>query len=367
MKEICLDKARSQVAHILSSMAQTRPCDEKTRSEWLKILSQWECWEPCMTLLEQSSDQKTSEHVEQIIMKIKILNICLHRTDDAIKSCCMLTKKFCLHFEDILTLVFPKILSPGDTLQRIKFCNALAHSFAEISDKILCLEHIAFLYDKKIHNETALSEAYQNILKLDSKNIRALKFFKSINSQLHNWEETIRYLKMLLSSVQYPEEKFRIAQELAVVSLYQLNKPEQALYFLNSYCEKSPLDTTTLKYDAYSALMDWKNCLKILLESLNKTKDVKEKSIICFKIGQIFTKIQEDANALTYFRKSSEYWPEILEPIEEEILIYMRRKEWHNLSESLLVLQDKLTNDENRKKIDDLHHMVLYGIQHEND
>lgn len=363
MNEAAQREAKVQISNIMSGIKKQSPLTETEREQFLAKLASFECWQPYLNILAQDSNLTPAQKIEHKIDAIGVLNLHLNQMPEAIKKCCQLVEDFELSFEDIRLKVFTRVLISGNYVQEVRFCEKIAGFFVEKKDQILCLEHIALLYDKRIHHESALSETYERILKADPKNIKALRFFKILHTQTGNWEEAAKYLKMLLLSVQYPEEKFRVAQELAGILLYQSRLPEQALQLLDRYCANTPLNTSTLRYDAHAGLHQWQGCLDVLHGCINLVEENKEKSILWFRIGQLCKQLQRDDEALDAFEKSYSTWAELIEAREEAILINLKNKNWDQLNSNLTELEKQLIGEEQKKKLELLKKMLSFGIQ----
>src|SRR5690606_33746452 len=121
-------------------------------------------------------------------------------------------------------------------------------------DQILCLERLCLLLEKKIFNESQLTSTYEKLLEIDPLNLKALRYFKLILVQDNEWADVASILQKLLKAVRHPEEVFRVAQELATVYLYHLDKPNEAIETIQKYCHKSPLDSSTILFDAYQRI-----------------------------------------------------------------------------------------------------------------
>ncbi len=110
-------------------------------------------------------------------------------------------------------------------------------------------------------------------MQLDPLNIKALRYFKLLFTQNYEWEKVVTMLRNLLTASKHARDVFRVGQELAAVLLYQLDRPQEAIDVVTKYCEGSPLDTSTISYDAYQRLNDWQGCLRILRECVLSVED----------------------------------------------------------------------------------------------
>jgi len=367
MTESAQLKPGALIRQTIESLRSGRAFTSEERKKGLRLLSDYECWLPYLDLLQHAPKEGKSSEPELLtstIESIRVHNIHLGHRDEAVKLCKKMLSGSGLTFEDFLVKVLPEIIEDGHYHQEVNFCRKIADSFSSSSCKIRCLEHIALLYDKRIHNENALSETYEKILARDPKNVRALRYFKVLHTQTGDWEEVTKTLKMLLLSVQYPEEGYRVAQELAGVLLYQLQEPNQAIQLLERYCAKSPLDTSTIQYDAYASLKNWAGCLKVLKRCLESVSEDNMKAILWFRMGQLYKQLDRKGEALDSFRSAADLWPQFLEPLEEAIHLHLDSKNWVQLEDTLGMLCDRVRGEEYLKKINQLKKIVGSELRH---
>src|SRR5690606_34589055 len=134
--------------------------------------------------------------------------------------------------------------------------------------------------------------------------------------QNNEWDEVVKYLNRLLQCVKHKAEAYRVAQELAAIFLYQLDLPEEAIKVINTYCAESPLDTSTILYDAHHRLADWNGCLKVLRECLLGVDEEPGRAVLHFKIAGISEQLGDYDGALENYMKAASQWPEFLDAYE---------------------------------------------------
>jgi tetratricopeptide (TPR) repeat protein len=209
-----------------------------------------------------------------------------------------------------------------------------------------------------------LAEAYDKLLSTDAGNLKALRYFKLVFTQSNEWEEVTRILKALLQNVTYPQEIYRVAQELAAVLLYQLNEPREALRVLDTHCSDSPLDTSTILYDAYETLGDLDGCLRILRQCLLSVSDDSGRSKLLYKIATIEEQRGDKSSALKHYTKSFEVWPSLLDAAEGIVSIAIEQKNWPLLEETLISLYDKIQDGRLRGQIEQATKRLKNGVEH---
>ena len=120
---------------------------------------------------------------------------------------------------------------------------------------------------------------------------------------------------------------------------------------MEKYCAQSPLDTSTIHYDAYASLQDWSGCLKVLNRCILTTEEDTVQATLCYRIGQLHTQLGNTAAAETSLQKSLELWPQFLEPLEELIHIAVSKKDWHSLKKYLETLENLIQGEDQKRKV----------------
>jgi tetratricopeptide (TPR) repeat protein len=293
----------------------------------VQTLEDYECWKPCVDLLTNW----TSVHTEQLSTRAKMAKICLYhlpRRADAARIVSELAATRDISFEKLERLILTQVIEPDDQHGLVFILENIWQSLTEQKDRVKCLERICLLYEKKIHDEDKLFEYNTKLLKVDPPNSRALRYFKVISAQSGDWPAVENYLARLVSSATHPKDVYRIAQELAAVQLYQLDKPSESLATVRKFCTESHLDTTTIEYDAYHRLGDWRGCSAVLRKLLEIANSNVERSIVNLKIA-----ITEEASgnvgeAFQRYLEAFELNCQNIEAIERLIQLLIKKRDW---------------------------------------
>lgn len=312
------------------------------RDEFIELFEQFECWTPFFKLLEEKQSKKSDRDIEDYIKAAKVQNIYLENTEKAADICLVIVKEFEISFSKFQMEILPRIIEHEDYEAEASILSHIADSYFTREDIITCYERLAMLYEKKIYNDTKLSNTFEKLIKFDSGNLRALRYFKLVYTQEQDWKNVAKLLVEILKNVKHKQEKFRVAQELATVYLYQLDQPKNAIEKIDLYCSDSPLDTTKIKFDAYSRMADWSNCLKVLENSLTLESDITVKAVIHYKIAELYEKMDQVEVAKKHYEKASLIWTDFIEPYEKMISIELKQKNWQQVIKLLDQLSDKV-------------------------
>ena len=166
------------------------------------------------------------------------------------------------------------------------------------------------------------------MLNLDPSNTKALRYFKAVFTQSQDWENVVRILKVLYESSKHRNDAYRIAQELATVYLFQLDLPQSCLDVLDAYCQGSPLDTSSLYYEASYRKRDWRGCLEVLESYLSKVDNDTNRAIIYLKMGELHELLNDIDSAIKCYELSYESQKTLLESLENLIEINIDLKNW---------------------------------------
>lgn len=321
---------------------------EVERQSSLHLLEQYECWGPYFRLIRKRLNDPKQRKPEDYIKLAKVQNQNLEDVFAAAETAANLVSDQDVSYQEFHETIIPQIVDFEDYASEAALLSAVCDRFPDVADRVKCLERLCMLYEKRTHNESQLIRTYEQLLQTDARNVKALRFFKLIHTQNAEWEDVVEKLKLLLDCVSHPQEIFRYAQEMATVYLYQLDMPEKAIKVLETYCAESPLDTSTILYDAYQALSDLKGCLKLLRQCLLNVNDDISRSTLHFKMAAIHEQLKEYDQAIENYEKASNLWPSFLDPIEGVISILTMKGDWKALQKWMRKLQD-LIKDEKLK------------------
>lgn len=234
--------------------------------------------------------------------------------------------------------------------------------FLKSEDAIMALERLCLIYEKKTHNEDYLRKSFEKLLRIDEFNIKALKYFKLIHTQSGEWVQVSSILQKMLAAPIHQQDRYRYAQELAGVFLYQLDLPEDCIKIIDGYCADSYLDTSTIHYDAYQRMGKWDGCLGVLLECLKSVKDNSSSSILHFKAGVLLEQMGQEQQAMNHYRQSIELWPRFILPVEKVIAIEIRRERWDELLEMLRYVHGLVKDNRSEASLGDVIDRLKEGL-----
>lgn len=151
---------------------------------------------------------------------------------------------------------------------------------------------------------------------------------------------------------------------MAAVYLYQLDQPRQAIEVIEQYCEGSPLDASTIYFDAYQRLGDWDGCLKVLRECLLSVDDDGSRSILHFKMAQLEERLNRFDQAQSNYEKSVNLNPKFFEPYENIIYLAIQKKDWQLARRWLDQLGQSIGDDGLKIHIDEALARMDKGLLH---
>lgn len=329
----------------------------------LELLGKHECWDPYFRLARKLLGNPTFKTQGLYTQIAKIQNLCLEDVFGATDTCISAVRELGLTYFKFTEEFLPQILESEDFASEATILSGVATIFRDHSDHVRALERLCLLYEKKLHNDRLLAETYDKLLEIDGGNLKALRYFKLVFTQNNEWDEVCRILKALLQNVSYPQEIYRVAQELAAVFLYQLNEPKEALQVLETYCSDSPLDTSNILYDAYESVGDSNGCLKILRECLLNVADDTGRAKLLFKIATMEEQRGDQTSALQQYQKAFTLWPPLLDAAEGIVNIAVEQKNWQLLEETLTSLLENTQDIRLRGQIDQAIRRLKNGVE----
>lgn len=281
----------------------------------LRSLESYECYSQVATLLNWRIDyavstdsHKFSDHIW--VMRTHYLgHESFPKFIEAARKCVKLLK---LPFALIRIHIAEEILGHDNFAEQAKFYLAVKEEFVNTSEKVLLLERLALIYEKKLFLEHEVEPLYKQILKLDHLNMKALRFYKLWYSLAGEWYSVAHHLEKLIEASSNLFEKQRAAHELAQLYLYNLNQAKEARDTLLEYCKNSQLDTRQTLIEVYERLESYNELLECLDEAEALTQDPLEKAEISLKKAQINLKTRNNDTAIAHMRRSIQVKPDFL-------------------------------------------------------
>lgn len=320
--------------------------------QFLPVLEQFECWAPAFRLISKVITDQNSKNVDHLIFLARVQNNFLEDAFAAAETCTRIVANHNIGFDVFIDDILPRVLGTEEQFSaEIAILSAVETRFSNKFDRVQCLERLCFLFEKKIHNEVLLAQAYERLITLEPNNLRALKYFKVVYTQNNEWEEVVGILQAMVANAVRPQERFRCGQELAAVYLYQLDMPDEAIAVIESHCSESPLDTSSLLYDAHQRQGNLHGCLLVLRECLLNVDDDFSRGIIHLKIADLHEKLGEIDQAFDNYVLASRLHPRLVDAIEGCINIAISKKNWTELLRWMLLLAERIEDESRIKQV----------------
>jgi tetratricopeptide (TPR) repeat protein len=323
------------------------------REEIIKKFEEYECWEPYFKIVNKNLEQLPNESFKNYTRLARVYYSYLEDPPTTAQVCSRAVGALKMGYKKFKEEFLPQVLFTDDWSTEALIFETIYEKFQETQDKVQCLERLSLLYEKKTHNEIKLQANYEKLLKVDPQNIKALRYFKLAYTQSGDWDEVIAILTILIRNSQHTQEIFRYGQELAAILLYQKDKPQDAIQALEKHCSDSPLDTSTIHFDAYQRLGDSQGCIRVLRQCLLNIDDTWGKAVIHYKIGEIEDQTNNPEKAVDEYSKSLKLSPSFLEPIEKIINIYLSKNDWKNTTLWIKELESKTKDPVLKQRINE--------------
>jgi tetratricopeptide (TPR) repeat protein len=312
--------------------------------ECLKSLEEYECWDHWFRLVDHHARKTPTEFGRD---QIRLAQVYLKYFDDvdAASMCCVaLVESSGLAFAEFKTEVLAKTIEQNDYAVEGLILQRVWEKFQSLDDRVSVVERLCYIYEKKIHNELLLNQFYERLRKLQPTNTKALRFFRTLNTQLQDWASVVEILRKLLAGARHPQEGFRYAQEMAAVYLYHMDDPEMAISIIEEHCSNSTLDTSTIHYEAYYRIGKIDGCLRVLRSCLLSIEDFHTRAVVHFRLASLYEQMNQLDLSLENYRKTIELYPQFVEAIEGIVSIGLRKGDWQLVKESLKKLGESLNS-----------------------
>lgn len=351
------DQVKQMVGQVMSGESLAREESQNYKS----VFRAYECWKPYIKLLEDSLQRSNNDDLEnEFVDLIYAFFRFYYDFNAAVKYSKDYLSKLKPEFETFRVRLLDQ-LDLAD-IEKTEYLKTLAGFFAR-QEQVKCLEYISTIFEKKLHDEKQLSGTYKKILSLEPKNLRSLRFFKTVYMQNEEWDQVADVLLKIIAASPHASEKYRVAHELSGVYLYQLDQPKKAIETLEMYCQNSPLDKSSLLYEAYAKGEQWDKCIDVLEKLLISLNDEQKKPFIFYRLGLLVARTGNLDKAREYLQKANEMAPQLWEPMEELIHVAILQKNWSELLVLLSELIDKVKNAGQKKLLEGLYEQLQDGIE----
>lgn len=323
---------------------RSKSVPEDELESYLDLMQDYECWQPLFGLV----NQQLASNKRQISCYMRLSVIYAHHLEDIPKlaeTCKSMVKALQLPYEEFRVMVLSKLIQDEDFEKEAVILEAIKEVLQDKLDRIVCLERLCLIYEKKKYDDFRMNSSYEALIQLDSANLKALRYFKTVHTQNEEWRKVASVLQQLYEATSHVNDRYRLAQELATIYLLQLNMPKEALDILETYCKGSPLDISSLAYEANYQLENWKNCLDILNAGLLKVESNEDRAVILLKIGMLWEFLENDDQAQEAFKLSHKENPKLFESLEQIIKFHVANRNWKDVIKYLVRMKDLLDDD----------------------
>jgi len=322
----------------------------------LKKFESFECYSQLVQLLlwrlENSSTAPHSRIFMDYLWVMRIHYLGLESFDGFVEAAKTCITRLKIPFSMIRIHCADEILGVENFFEQAKFFSEILNSFEDNSQKVLLLERLALIKEKKLFSEYEIEPLFRHITQLDPKNRKALKFFKFWYLNSGQPELAAKQLQTLMETAPNPHEQQRAAHELAQLYLYNLSEPEKARNILIRYCENSQIDTRRLLTEVLERLELYDDLLMSLAEAEKLVKDPQTLAQIKLKEGTVCLKANQPREAIIHLKESIKLFPGQLQAYEALINALITTEK---LDEVPLILEDMnnyVIQDSNKKSIE---------------
>lgn len=329
----------------------TTQINEEQLTQALDLFERYECWVPFERLIYSQLEASELQRADYYLRLARIYYLHFDDRQLLVALVKRMLKDLQVEYSYIRDEFLPRVIDGEDFRFEAELLETMVNLVDSKNQKIEILERLCLIYEKKLYKESALNSVYDHLVKLDPKNLKALKHFKVVYTQAYQWTKVIKILKDLYESSSHENDRFRIAHELATIYNYQLDEPEAAIQVIESLCVNSPLDTTTVHYDAYYRIKKWSKCQQVLKHYLRKTDSDFEKAVIFFKLGELEIKQENKQKAYDSYQKCLDFSPDFLEALEAMIELDIDKGNWSAVRSHLTTLESLVSSDYLQERI----------------
>jgi len=317
----------------------------------LEKLQDYECWSLYFRLLEAQIDNPKKRQLVHYVQTARAYAVHLEDIHKAAKVCVKLLKDLKLGYVDFREKALHVIIGEQEYENEAILLQAILPRLRNKEDVGACLERLCLIYEKKKYDESQLNRCYEKLIELDPANLKALRYFKVVYTQNNQWDKVVQVLQSLFQNARHITDRYRSAQELAAVYLYQLDQADNAVEIIEKHCSDSPLNTFTIHYEAYYRLQNWEGCLRVLRNYLKKIEGPLNKAIIYLKMGELEEQLKRLQEAEACFLHSLELAPRMLEPLENLIELNLEASRWDKVLFYLNRLHDLVDDPYLKEKV----------------
>ncbi|MBC7660149.1 MAG: hypothetical protein H7249_10605 [Chitinophagaceae bacterium] len=319
--------------------------------EVFDCLQSFECWTSYFHILEQQIDNPKKRQLTHYVRTARAYAVYLEDINKAARVCVKLMKDLRLSYLEFREKALYSIVDEQDYGNEAILLQAIYSKLKSKEDTIACMERLCLIYEKKKYDEYHLNRSYERLIELDPFNQKALRYFKIVYTQNNQWDKVAQVLQNLFTSAKHVNDRYRSAQELAAVYLYQLDSPQNSVDVIEKYCADSPLSTFAIHYEAYYRLQNWDGCLRVLAVQVKKVDGNLNKALLTLRMGDMHEKSRRPDDAIECYKNVLDLAPNLLEPLEKLADVYLKQHNWAAVLETLNTLDECLDDQFLKEKV----------------
>jgi tetratricopeptide (TPR) repeat protein len=314
-------------------------------------LQTFECWTSFFHLLEQQIDNPKRRQLAHYVRTARAYSVHLEDIHKAARISLKMMKDLRLSYQEFREKALYAIIDEQDYGNEGILLQAIYPKLKSKEDNIACMERLCLIYEKKKYDEGNLNKSYERLIELDPYNQKALRYFKIVYTQNNQWDKVAQVLINLFTSAKHVNDRYRSAQELAAVYLYQLDEPGNSIEVLERHCADSPLSIFAIHYEAYYRMQNWEGCLKVLQDQIKKVSGDLNRALLTLRVGEMFEKLRRVDEAIAAYKRVLDLAPNMLEPLEKLSDIYLRQEDWTAVIDTLNILDQSLDDQFLKNKV----------------
>lgn len=341
---------------MVSSIADFPRMNYREQDQLMKNLEQYECYCQLDQLLRWRAVRPDRNHAQQLsdylwLMRVQYLGLDSFETFLDIAKTCI--KSLQIPFSVIRLRILDEILGSENFRAHLQLLRAVVGELQDVAQKVIALERIALICEKKLFLEGEVEGIYAQILKLAPQNEKARKFKKLQHIHNMEWADAAEQLKVLAEHAENLQERARHKHELAQLYLYNLNQAGAAMELLRPMAIQFPETRHTL-IEALERLEMQDELLSAILSFERTARDADEAAQFKFKRGNGLLKLGRPEEAAKVYREALQLQPRSLLIHEALVSALLETGATAQLCEQLMSLNEVVQLDSSKKTLTDL-------------
>lgn len=349
------EEYRTLVA-LVSSISEFPRMSHQEQDILMRHLEAYECYRQLDQLLRwriARPDRSHSQKLNDSIWLMKVFYLGLDSFDSFLDAAELCVKSLQIPFSTIRLRILDEVLGHESFKEHVEVLRVVIPLMQDVPQRVLALERLAVIAEKKLFLEGEVDSIYSQILKLAPHNEKARKHRKILHIHNMEWTEAAAQLKVLAEHTGNLQERARHKHELAQLYLYNLNQPGAALEILRPMAIQFPETRHTL-IEAYERLEMNDELISALVSFERTSRDPEESSQFKFRRGNGLLKLGRPEEAAKAFREALQLNPNSLLVHESLVAALLEIGSTVQLREQLMNLRDVVQLEGSRKSLEDL-------------